>query len=399
MRRTATALMLIVACWLAPAGGGGCAWAHELPERVTVRMIAAFDDATAALMVRVPLEAMRDVDFPLTPEGYLVIDEAEAALREAADLWIVDGLVLRDRGRPVVGTRVQARLALPGDRAFADAAAARAHFAAPPLDPATLIYWRQALLDVRIVYPLGSASTDPRALTLDVAMRHLGAVTRVEMLLVDPDGRQHALTFDGDTVGLPLLPGWGRIARDFVVDGVVHIVGGLDHLLFLVCLVLPIRRVWPLVKAVTGFTVAHSITLGAAALGAVPDALWFPSLVESLIAASIVVLAIDNALRPQAGARVAAAFGFGLAHGFGFASVLQESLQFAQGHRLVALAGFNLGVEFGQLAVLIGLVPGVALLMRHVPSQRLAVIVISALVGHTGWHWLADRFTIFAGYF
>jgi hypothetical protein len=372
--------------------------AHELPVRVVVRMIAAADADRVELMVRVPLEAMRDVDFPLTPQGYLQIDEARDSLVEAAGLWIVDGIVLRAGGAPVAPAHVEVRLGLPGDRAFADAAAARRHFAGPPLDPATRIYWRQALLDVRVAAPLG-AGRRGADLTLDVALRHLGATTRVELLILDEDGETHALTFDGDAAGVALKPGPLRVARQFVADGVVHILAGIDHLLFLVCLVLPIRRFWPLVKAVTAFTLAHSVTLLAAALGWVPGALWFPGLVESLIAFSIVYLAVENVLRERCSGRWVSALLFGLVHGFGFASALGESLAFAQGHRLVALASFNVGVEVGQLAVLLVLVPVARLLMRAAPSRRTVTIVVSVLVGHTAWHWMIDRLEVLSGYF
>ena len=109
-----------------------------------------------------------------------------------------------------------------------------------------------------------------------------------------------------------------------------HILGGLDHLLFLLCLVLPIRRWRALVGLVTAFTAAHSLTLGAAALGFAPSAGWFPPLVETLIALSIVWLAIENVLLPadRLTGRWVMAFGFGLVHGFGFAFALGDALQF-----------------------------------------------------------------------
>ena len=387
------AALLLLSCCLAPPLP-----AHELPQRVAVRMIADLQPAQLELMLRVPLEAMRDVDFPLTPEGYLVLEEAAPALREAAGLWIVDSLTLRDRGEALAPEAWQARLALPGDRAFASPQAARAHFEDLPLPATTRIYWRQAMLDVRMHYALRAAAS-PGALTLDVALRDLGETTRVELLLVGEGGDEHVLSFDGDARGLALQPAWTGVLGEFLVEGVVHILGGIDHLLFLVCLVLPLRRLWPLVKAVTAFTVAHSITLCAAALGWVPGALWFPSLVESIIAASIVFLAAENALRSEFRWRWVTAFAFGLAHGFGFASALGDALQFARGQQLVALAAFNLGVELGQLAVLALLLPLFALLLRRVHSERTAIIVISLVVAHTGWHWMSERLDTLSGYF
>lgn len=386
------AWMLLVCCLQAPL------LAHELPQRVAVRMIASLQSDALELMLRVPLEAMRDVDFPLTPEGYLQLSEAAPALEEAAGLWIVDNLVLRARAEPLAAQHWQARVSLPSSRAFASVAAARAHFDTPLLPADTRIYWQQAMLDVRLVYALADTPVAGE-LSLDVALRQLGEQTRVELLLAYPDGEEHVLRFDGDVRGLPLRPAWWQVAAEFLREGVVHILGGIDHLLFLVCLVLPLRRLWPVVKAVTAFTLAHSLTLCAAALGWVPAVLWFPSLVESIIAASIVFLALENALGRAFRWRWVTAFLFGLAHGFGFAAALGDSLQFAQGQPLLALAAFNLGVEAGQLAVLAVLLPLLALLLRQVESERMAVIVISLVVAHTGWHWMVERLDLLRGYF
>lgn len=372
--------------------------AHELPERVSVRMIAATQGNALELMVRVPLEAMRDVNFPLTPEGYLVLDEAGNALTDAAGLWVIDSLTLRERGRPVPPSDVALRIALPGDRAFTSYATATTHFAAPPLAAATRIFWRQAMLDVRLVYTL-QAQPGAGDLTLDAAFRQLGATTRAELLFIGPDSNEHTLAFDGDAQNLALMPSGWRVAGDFLREGLVHILGGFDHLLFLLCLVLPLRQPWPLIKAVTAFTVAHSITLGAAALGLIPTPLWFASLVEATIALSIVFLALENILRPRVTHRWVTAFVFGLAHGFGFATALRDSLQFAQGQLLMALAGFNIGVELGQLLVLALLLPLTIALFRRVPSQRLTLIVLSTLIAHTGWHWMTERIDTLSGYF
>jgi hypothetical protein len=374
------------------------AHSHELPERVSIRMIALLEEDTLELMVRAPLEAMRDVDFPLTPEGYLVLDEAQPYLEDAAGLWLIDNLRILEQHRPLAPTQTQIRVSLPGDRAFTSAGAARRHFAEPPLAPETRIFWRQAALDVRLVYALSGAGRagDP---ALDAALRPLGETTRVDLLLVDAAGEEQVLGFDGDVRGLALMPSPWQVAGDFLREGFLHILSGIDHLLFLVCLVLPLREAWPVVKAVTAFTAAHSITLGAAALGWIPTPLWFASAVEAVIAASIVFLAVENILRRDIRRRWITAFVFGLVHGFGFASALGESLPFAQGQIIVALASFNLGVEAGQLAVLALLLPLIMLLFRRVHEERIALIVISTLVAHTAWHWMSERVTTLSGYF
>ena len=99
---------------------------------------------------------------------------------------------------------------------------------------------------------------------------------------------------------------------------------------------------------VTAFTVAHSITLFASAAGFAPDGLWFPPLIETLIAASIVYMALENIVGLQPSAPWITAFGFGLVHGFGFSFALRERLQFAGSHLFDSLLAFNIGVELGR---------------------------------------------------
>jgi len=129
----------------------------------------------------------------------------------------------------------------------------------------------------------------------------------------------------------------------------------------------------------------------AAAFGLAPEGLWFPPLVETLIAASIVYMALENIVGANALRRWIIAFGFGLVHGFGFAFALRESLQFAGSHLVTALLAFNVGVEIGQIAVLLVMVPALNLLFRYLP-ERIGVIILSALIAHTGWHWMTERF-------
>jgi hypothetical protein len=169
--------------------------------------------------------------------------------------------------------------------------------------------------------------------------------------------------------------------------------------LFLLCLVVPFRRqLRALVWIVTAFTAGHSVTLIASAYGLAPNGLWFPPLVETLIALSIFYMAVENVVFPNPRSRFAVAFGFGLVHGFGFAFALQSTLQFAGDHVLTSLLSFNVGIELGQLLVLVLLVPALNVLFRYVDA-RVGGIVIAVIVGHTAWHWLAERFTALGEFF
>ena len=209
---------------------------------------------------------------------------------------------------------------------------------------------------------------------------------------VSPDGDVRAYEFRGDPGRVPLDPRWSQAAWRFVQMGFFHILDGIDHLLFLFCLVIPFRRFRPLVSVVTAFTVAHSITLIASASNFVPDALWFPPLIETLIAASIVYMALENIVGGVAGQRRwMVAFGIRprsrvrlFFRAAGDASVRGIS----PAHVFLA---FNVGVELGQILVLMLLIPLLDLLFRYVVAERMGTIILSALVAHTGWHWMIER--------
>jgi len=183
-----------------------------------------------------------------------------------------------------------------------------------------------------------------------------------------------------------------------VISGFFHILDGPDHLLFLLCLLIPFRRLKALVPIVTAFTVAHSVTLIASAYGLAPGGLWFPPLVEVVIAVSILYMALENVVGANVRRRWAITFAFGLVHGFGFSFALRESLQFAGNHLLTSLLSFNIGVELGQLLVIVLAVPALEVLFRFVLAERVGTILLSVIVAHIAWHWTAERWVVFSQY-
>ena len=158
------------------------------------------------------------------------------------------------------------------------------------------------------------------------------------------------------------------------------------------CLVIPFRRFLPLVAIVTAFTVAHSITLVATALRPRrPTRLWFPPLVETLIAVSIVYMALENILgRDAAGGAGSSRSPSAWCTASASRSRCASSLQFAGSHLVTSLLAFNLGVELGQLLVLAVLVPALNLLFRYV-KESVGTLLLSLFVGHTAWHWMVER--------
>ncbi len=373
---------------------------HEIPARVAVRAWVAARDTVLTLLVRVPLEAMRDLDFPERANGTLDMTAVRGLLPDAARLWVAEAIVVYADGADVGQGRVRAvRVALPDDRSFATWPSAYAIFERPLLGDSVSLPWRQASLDVALEYPIPSASA-----RLEIAPRlaRLGVRTLSVFNIVAVDGSVRSLSYEGDPGLVSLDPRWWQSAAQFLQVGFAHILGGVDHLLFVFCLVLPVRRWRPLVAVVTAFTVAHSITLAAAASGALPTALWFPPLVEVAIAVSILWLAVENVLLPteRLEGRWKVAFGFGLIHGFGFSFALQDQLQFAGSNLLSALAAFNVGVEAGQLLVLAVSLAVLQLLRRGLPAERVHLLtwVGSALVAHSAWHWMTTRWATLASY-
>ena len=378
----ALALALLVALPARPA-------AHDVPSDVTVQAFVAPRGDRLQLLVRVPLEAMRDFIFPQRGPGYLDLAAADSMLRDAIMVWVGDGLALYEEDRLLSGQQLRAvQVSLPSDRSFASFESALAHVTGPPLPPDTEIVWQQALLDALFEYEIDS---EEARFSIDPTLGRLGIRTTTALRFVLPDGAVRAFEYSGNPGRVWLDPRWHQAALRFVALGFEHILDGIDHLLFLACLVIPFRRFMPLVAIVTSFTVAHSVTLIASAFELAPDALWFPPLVETLIALSIVYMAFENIAGVKLRRRWLITFGFGLVHGFGFSFALRETLQFAGSHLLTSLLAFNVGVELGQLLVLALLVPLLHVVFRYAVAERTGAILLSALVAHTAWHWMTER--------
>jgi hypothetical protein len=375
------------------------AFAHDIPRDVTVNAFAKPEGQRLRLLVRVPLKSIMDVEFPRRDHDYVDLARVEAALRDASRVYIASQIDVYEGSQPLVAPQVvSARMSLESDRSFATYDEALAHVTGTPLSERESIFWEQGLLDTLLEYPIES---DRSSFSIDPRFDRLALRVVTALRFLPPGGVARAFELEGDAGLVRLDPRWYQAARRFVDLGFFHILGGTDHLLFLVCLAIPFRRLRTLVPIVTAFTLAHSITLVASAYGEAPSALWFPPLVETLIAASIVYLALENILIVGAaglGRRWVVAIGFGLVHGFGFSFGLQHTLQFAGSHLLTSLVSFTVGVEIGQLLVLFFLVPVLDLLFRHLVDHRMGTIMLSAVVTHTAWHWMTERYAVLRQY-
>jgi hypothetical protein len=370
---------------------------HEIPERVQVKLLIQEDGQVLNLLVRLPLEAMRDVDFSLRGPGYLNFNESMPLIRDAVNLWVLDEIELYQGDTRLTSTGKEGvRISLPSSKAFNSYDEALAHFTSPPLSDDVVLFWRQAYVDVQVTYLL--ADNDP-SFSIKPQLSGLGLRTISALNFIARDGTGYRYDFVGDPGLLNLNPDWLQVINRFVSRGFLHILDGLDHLLFLVALIAPVRKVRPLIYVVTAFTLGHSLTLASAVLGFIPDFLWFPVSVELLVALTILILAVDNVFMRERKRRWVFGFLFGLIHGLAFSFALSQSLQYSGNHLVVGLLGFNLGVEFGQLLVLAIVLPLFVLLRRLIQREGLMLGLVSLYIGHTSLHWIQDRWEILSGYF
>ncbi|OQW31341.1 MAG: hypothetical protein A4E19_20445 [Nitrospira sp. SG-bin1] len=237
-------------------------------------------------------------------------------------------------------------------------------------------------------------------LLFDIDAQHKGLLRLIQ------DGQTTTAIFSRETplqsFSIAERSFWGEI-RQFIHEGIWHIWLGFDHVLFLLALLLPavLIRVdgrwqaagdfssvcWNVVSIVTAFTVAHSLTLSLAAL----DIVRLPSrLVESTIAASVVLAALGNLYPMMISRRWIIAFGFGLIHGFGFAAVLTD-LGLPPDSLLLSLVGFNVGVEIGQLAIVAAFLPLAYLIRRTWSYPRLVLTGGSLAVIAIALVWFTER--------
>ncbi len=379
-------LLTALALWVWPAA------AHDIPADITVHGFVKPEGSTLRVLFRVPLRAITDIEYPRREGDFVDLTRIEPALRDAAALALINNVAFYEGDALLADPQIlSARMSLESDKSFATFASALAHVTGPPLTADTTLLWEQGILDVLLQYPIKSEQS---LFSIDAAFDRLALQVVTALHYLPPGGAERVFELD-ETAGLVRLdPRWHQAAARFVALGFIHILEGPDHLLFLLCLVIPFRRARTIIPIVTAFTVAHSITLIAAAFNYAPGALWFPPLIETLIAVSIIYMALENIVGAHIRWRWVITFVFGLVHGFGFSFGLQHTLQFAGAHLLTSLVSFNLGIELGQLLVLAAVVPVIELLFRHVVAERVGTIILSAIVAHTAWHWMGERFEV-----
>ena len=382
----ALALGIYVAAALGSVGISRLASAHEFTMESLINAFVQIDSHEAHLIARVPLHILKSVKFPVSGRE-INLTAADAAIQQALT-QLGREITIWEAGRPLVASRALGRLTLPSDRSFESYPDAVAHVARP-ITSGTSIFVDQGYLDVHFAYSISSPNS-PFMIQTAVAPELKNYLKfAIRYLPLTDEGRAMVITSRSGRVALN--PTWYQAAAGFVTLGILHILSGMDHLLFLLCLLIPVRGVGEILRIVSAFTIGHSITLVGSAYDLAPAGAWFPPLVETLIAASVLYMAIENILSVNFRTRWLIAAIFGLVHGFGFSYGLKENLQFAEKHLLVSLFSFNVGIEIGQIFLLIIMLPLLALLLRRVLVGPAGMIILSAIVAHTAWHWMIER--------
>jgi hypothetical protein len=254
------------------------------------------------------------------------------------------------------------------------------------------VYYNQGFLDLELSFPI--RSQDSRFSMRVLFGRGMANRTATYINFIRPDGGVREFRMHDDTSLVRLDPQAHEAAWVFLSAGFYRFLDGLDHLLFIVALAIPYRRVRDLVAPIAAFALAHSITLTLAATGTSSADTWFAPTIGALMALSLVYVAIENAIGASLRHRWIVALLFGLIHGFGFSIALRDTLQFAGSHPVVALVSYNIGLELGTLIILAIAMPACNLLFAQAIPARAGIIVSSVLIGHAGWHWMTERFAI-----
>jgi hypothetical protein len=375
------AVAAVLAC-PRPAAADGA----DLPPQILVQGFVKPETDRLQLLVRVPLVLLSNFPLPKRGLGYLDLARMGDSLAQAAastgrqiELF-ADGKVLSPTVR-------EARISLPSDRSFAHYAAALAHLRGPPLSADTDLFWNQGFFDTRLEYPLPSAGAH-LWIRFDVAPE-LGRRVELQLEYLPAGLPPRHYELAGGSGWAALDPSWYEAAWRFVKAGVADVFG-FDRFVFLLCLVAPFRQFRSLLAVVMALSLLQALSATVIAEGIVSESPLHPELFDTALGAATVLLAIGNLARPRlrrrwfVGAIIGAAGGFGLGH------LLADALQFPGTHRLVSVAAYDLGMALGEAASLLLAFAALRLLFARVLGPALGVVVLSAVLGHLGWHWMVD---------
>jgi hypothetical protein len=366
--------------------------AHDIPADVTIKIFVKPDGHLLHYLVRMPMASINDIDWPLRKnDGTLDQPRLESPLHDAATLWIGDYTEIYEGRTKLAYPDVTAvRLSVEGDTSFESFDAALAHVTGPRLPEDSKLLPTQGMLDVLFDYHIQS---DQAKFSIRPKLDRLGLRVTTILRFLPPVGGARLFEYQGGDPGLLRLdPQWYQAAWQFGQQGFFHVLDSTDLLLLLFCLVIPFRRAREIVPVVAAFVVAQAVTLLASAYNIGSNALWFQPLITTLVAASILYVAVENIFGARLERRSPIAYAFGLASGFAVAFPLQKTLQFAGSHSLMSIVSFNGGILIGELFTLALMVSALEFFFQFLVEERMGTMVLSAFAAHSAWHWSVDRY-------
>jgi hypothetical protein len=387
----------VIAALLAAAVLSTLVEAHDIPDEIVVQSYVAPRQDRLQVLLRVPLIAIADANLPKDGVGYLAMPYLDPALREAAN-QISNGIVFLERDDRLTGYELaNARISLPSDRSFNNYETALQRVRGEKLPDTTQIYYNQGFLDLELIFPIRSQDS-PFSMRV-LFGRGLAQRTATYITFIRPDAAVRTFRIHDDTPLVHLDPTAVQTAWTFLTAGFYRFLDGLEHLLFVIALALPYRRLRNLATPMVAFAVSFSATLSAATFMLPVADQWLTAAIGTVVALSLVYVAIENGVVVWNGldaSRYRPIFGlvFGIGHGLAFAIALQDTVQFAGSHHAIALFAFSVGLVLGTIIILAIAVPALDFLFARTIAERTGIVVASLLIGHSGWHWMTERFAI-----
>ncbi len=366
---------------------GAAANGADLPAEVVLQGFARPEEGSLRLLVRIPLDLLASFGLPKRGPGYLDLARIDDKLKQVAAATARQ-IELRDEGIALVPVARKARISVLSDRSFMSYAAARARLDGPPLPAETELFWNQGFFDAELEYRLRSSDAH-LSVRMNVAPE-LGTRLKLRLEYLPVNGPARSYVFPGGSGWIALDPRWYEAAWLFLKAGCTSPFA-IDRFAFLVCLIAPFRRFQSLLALVAVLAGLQALTLTASAEGALAGTGWLAPLFDASLAALILLLAIGNLAAPSLRRRWLISALVGALGGFGLGELLADASQFAGTHTFMSVLFFNLGVALSEVASLALAFAALRWLVDRALGPSLGVLVLSAVVGHQGWHWMMDR--------
>ena len=368
--------------------GSAIANGADLPPEVVLQAFAKAENGRLRLLVRMPLDLLVGFGLPKRGPGYLDLARIDDRLTQAAAA-AGRQIELREDGILLVPTTRQARVSLLSDRSFGSYASAAAQLRGPRLPESTDLFWNQGFFDTELEYAIRS-SAPLLSIRLNVAPE-LGRRLKLQLEFLPANEAARSFTLIGGLGWIALAPRWYEAAWLFAKQGFTAALS-FERLVFLLCLIAPFRQFRSVLALVLAFIALQAFTLTAAAVVDIRGIRWLTSLYAAGLGAAILLLAIGNLAAPSVRVRWAISAALGALGGFGLGRVLDDAWQFTGTHPVVSAVSFNSGVAAGEVVSLALAFALMRLVFARLLPASLAIVVVSAVLGHLGWHWMIDRF-------